>query len=101
MLNGVVIHMTDIGLIEETLNVELAQLLLELVTFESKGLSIQSIVVMLSHLIFDSINVLAVVEILEDATYLIIGVDFTLLVEWFGYIYRIENTRTMMSEYVK
>ena len=64
-------------------------------------MSIQSVVIMLSYLIFNSIDVLAVVEILEDATNLIIGVGFTLLVEWLRYIHCIENTRTMISEYVE
>ena len=74
---------------------------MELVAFEGKGLSIQGVVVILSYLISDSIDVLAVVEILEDATNLIIGVSFTLLIEWIRYIYCVENSWTMMSEYVK
>ena len=62
---------------------------------------IQSVVVVLGHLVFDNTNVLAVVEVLEDATYLIVRVGFTLLIERFRHIYDVEDTRTMMSEYVE
>ena len=64
-------------------------------------MSIQSVVVVLSHLIFDDIDVLAVVEVLEDAADLIIRVGFALLIEWFRHIYYVENSRTVMSEYIE
>ena len=95
------VHVADIPLVYYHFNVVLGKLFEQLVAFESEGLSIQSVVVVLSDFISDYREVLIVVNVLQNTANLVIRVNFTLLIESRGHIHRIEFARTVVREYIQ
>ena len=75
-------HMANIILIKEAFDGNLSQFFKQFVAFESKGLCIKGVVVLLCDFLFDAIDVLTIVQIFEYARDLVVGVNLRFLVEW-------------------
>ena len=101
VFNRIMVHVADVSVIEEALNVELGQFTEKLVTLESIGLRVQSVVVALVDFVLDGGNALVVVQVLQNAADLVVGVNLTFLVERSWDLDNVEGAWSIVREDVK
>ena len=93
--------MAHVVLVKKAADGELGQFFEQLVALEGKCLCIEGVVVLLCDLLTDAVDVLAVVEVLEDPRYLVVGVLFNFLIERHRYLDLLEDVGSELGADVK